>query len=314
MKLGCKNGDYAIVIYDTPLCAANLGRIVEVRAPVKIDATLDLPCWLIKPVRPTPYLVERRDAVQPEIVDWASRIEHPDAWLLPLRPFEDDASEVDSPGAKAKTESARKAIEAATIPATSMSYRPHSYFGSSDLQIELLGRVTGVVRRLALKDILDQGRLSDIPDILRRAALDEAQREMAGMLHPMLMGGEYLPTTTEGEVEIARICINSTTYDVTSLYARRVGPRIHYRVVDEYEGETLPGRASRTSMRPLTMGQMTNFFLGAWNLCQCLERNFEDDVGAMLEFFRGESEYYPCFDAELRRLVRNRFPTQESSE
>ncbi len=27
----------------------------------------------------------------------------------------------------------------------------------------------------------------------------------------------------------------------------------------------------------------------------------------MLEFFSGESEFYPCFDDELRRRVRARF-------
>jgi hypothetical protein len=43
---------------------------------------------------------------------------------------------------------------------------------------------------------------------------------------------QYLPTVKEDEVEIARICIESTTYDVTSVYAKRSGRRIHYRVVD----------------------------------------------------------------------------------
>jgi hypothetical protein len=31
-------------------------------------------------------------------------------------------------------------------------------------------------------------------------------------LHPMFMGGNYLPDTDEGEVEIARIEIASTTF------------------------------------------------------------------------------------------------------
>ena len=37
-------------------------------------------------------------------------------------------------------------------------------------------------------------------------------------------------------VEIARIQIYSTTGDTAAVYARRVGRRIRYRVVDEYAG------------------------------------------------------------------------------
>ena len=91
------------------------------------------------------------------------------------------------------------------------------------------------------------------------------------------MGGEYLPDHGEGEVEIARITIASTTQDVTCVYARQVGQRIHYRVVDEYEGDTLGGRAHRTSSHPLSLQQLTAFFLGSWDLLAGLEVNFESD-------------------------------------
>lgn len=58
-------------------------------------------------------------------------------------------------------------------------------------------------------------------------------------MHPKFMGGEYLPDRNSGEVEIARITIASTTRDVTSVYAKRGKHRIYYRVVDEYNGDTL---------------------------------------------------------------------------
>ena len=130
----------------------------------------------------------------------------------------------------------------------------------------------------------------------------------------MLTAGEYLPTVKGAEIEIARICIDSTTGDVTSLYARLVGQRICYRVVDEYQGDTLSGRAQRTSSRPLTMGQMVDFFLGAWDLYLCLDSNFDGDLDGMLGFFVGESEFYPCFDSELRQRVRERFSPVEFEE
>jgi hypothetical protein len=54
-----------------------------------------------------------------------------------------------------------------------------------------------------------------------------------------------------------------TTQDVTSVYARRGKNHIRYRVVDEYDGDTLSGRNTRTSRRPLTQGELEPFFNGA---------------------------------------------------
>ena len=65
----------------------------------------------------------------------------------------------------------------------------------------------------------------------------------------------YLPNLRVGEVEIARISIESTTGDVTAVYARKLGERIHYRVVDEYEGQTLGERtAGGAGERPVKVG------------------------------------------------------------
>ena len=196
----------------------------------------------------------------------------------------------------------------APVSAASTLYRPRDYFGRYDLQSELLTQVKGTVRRKALRKALEEGQIMQVPDEIKNAALSEVVRQYVGSLHPSLMGGEYLPSVDREEVEIARIRINSTTDDVTSVYARLVGSRIAYRVVDEYEGDTLSGSARRISVRPLTIGQMIDFFLGAWDLYICLDCNFEGDLEEMLGFFEGESEFYPYFDAELRRRVREKFP------
>lgn len=194
------------------------------------------------------------------------------------------------------------------IPATSLAYRPASYFGDYDLQAHLLTHVKGRMRRAAIRDALESGELDQIPDYVKAAELTQDDRTRIGRVHPAFMGGEYLPRLKPHEVEIARISIRSTTYDVTTVYARPAGRRIAYRVADEYEGETLSGRTQRTSIRPLSMGQLIDFFLGAWNLFECLEANYEDDVDGMLSFFHAESEFYPYLDAELRERVEARFP------
>ncbi len=193
------------------------------------------------------------------------------------------------------------------IPATSLAYRPRDYFGHYDLQTELLTHVKGRARRAAIRNALEKGHIADIPSHIKAAEMDEIDRQMIGRVHPMFMGGEYLARIKQDEVEIARISIKSTTYDVPVVYARRVWARIHYRVVDEYEGKTLNEPTKRTSVRPLTMDQLVDFFLNAWDLYACLDFNFEDDFDGMLDFFNGESEFYPYFDAILREGVRNWF-------
>jgi hypothetical protein len=136
--------------------------------------------------------------------------------------------------------------------------------------------------------------------------LSQEDRRMIGSIHPAFMGGEYLPRRKTQEVEIARITIASTTQDVTCVYARRTKNRIHYRVVDEYEGTTL-NRPTRTSLKPLTLRQLADFFLSAWDLLECLEVNFFDD-GFPRDMVQGfivdaSSNFYADFEDLVRQRV-----------
>jgi hypothetical protein len=71
------------------------------------------------------------------------------------------------------------------------------------------------------------------------------------------LGGEYLPEYGRRELEIVRIELDSTTYDVISLRARPVGSRIGYRVADEHGSEFL--LPQRTSLRPFSLLQLIHF-------------------------------------------------------
>lgn len=207
-----------------------------------------------------------------------------------------------------------KAAANKPTPVSSLTYRPRDYFGRYDLQVELMSTVKGRARRALIKDALETGQVNTLPDFVTTPELDALDRQMLGRIHPMFMGGEFLPKRKPKEIEIARISIQSTTYDVTVLYARLVGQRIHYRVVDEYEGDTLEEPSTRTSTKPLTMGAMIRFFTTAWNLMDCLEGNFENDVEEMLGFFKAESEFYPCFDQTLTEMVLKRFSSSDRDE
>lgn len=198
-------------------------------------------------------------------------------------------------------------LDPAAVSGFDLSFRPSSYFWPLRLATHLLARIKGAERRAALQQLVGAGRVDEIPEFLARSALTESERQAIGRLHPAFMGGEYLPDFADNEVEVARITIASTTQDVTSVFARRGKARIRYRVVDEYGGDTLSGKAARTSTRPLTLGELTDFFIGAWPLLDVLDMNFGREIGAlgrMQAFIIGaDSEFYPQFGALIRARV-----------
>jgi hypothetical protein len=192
------------------------------------------------------------------------------------------------------------------VPGIDLTFRPKSYFWSLGLDTHLLARIKGAERKAAVQKLIDAGGLDDIPSFLRQSALSAEERQAFGRIHPACMGGEYLPSLSRTEVEIARITIASTTQDVTSVYARRGKNRIYYRVVDEYEGQTMSEKTTRTSTRPLTLGELEKFFNGAWPIFGVLAHNFwrygfvlED----MLAFTKVQSEFYPQIDDFYERRI-----------
>ena len=148
------------------------------------------------------------------------------------------------------------------------------------------------------RDVLREAIATGVPVDVALEAVTGASSQAWRRLHPAALGGEYLAPRRETEIEIARITIKSTTYDVTSVYARIVGQRLRYRIVDEYDGETLAGPVTRTSLHPLTLGALGKFFTTGWPLTLVLAVNsFKGDPDGAVDFVRGESDYYPQFSA-----------------
>ena len=71
------------------------------------------------------------------------------------------------------------------------------------------------------------------------------------------MGGEYLPDCTAGETEIARIELESTLADVTSIRAKREGDEYRYSIVDEH-GDTY-SLQTETSELPFSLDELVDF-------------------------------------------------------
>ena len=187
-----------------------------------------------------------------------------------------------------------------------LSYRPRNYFWPHGLKPHPLSSIKGADRRALIGRVLAEDPDSYVPPVLLQSALPDPLRIFLGAQHPSAMGGEYLPDMEAEEVEVARITIASTTQDVTSIYARQEGRNIELRVVDEYDGDTLSGIKTRLASKPLSLGELTDFFMGAWNLCEVIQTNFEDDdypEDGVFDFFGASSDFYPDFHRLLGKRI-----------
>ena len=89
--LRCKDGDLAVVINDTIACRQNIGRVVQVRGPVRKLKQSGLQGWRIKPIHKRVWGVTELDGQNvKELVFWSSGVFHEDAWLMPIRPQSPD--------------------------------------------------------------------------------------------------------------------------------------------------------------------------------------------------------------------------------
>lgn len=194
------------------------------------------------------------------------------------------------------------------------NYRPETYFRPQSLQDHLLSKVKGSAIREYLQGLIDEGRRDEVVTLLASGEELALQEKHMESIHPAFMSGNYLSDLDYGEVEIGRIWINSTTGDVTCVYAKAVEGKIYYRVVDEYEGETLDGEGTAITDRPMTLGEFVDFFFASWSLIECIRCNFEYDQDGMMGFFRCESEFYPQFDQYARILVEEAIPPIDQDE
>lgn len=185
------------------------------------------------------------------------------------------------------------------------TFRPETYFGRQSGRHHLISRVSNAVLRERLELLSAEGREDEVDALLGTAGISRDDARELEALAPILLGGNYLPELLPGEVEIARIRLASTTFDVTAVYARRTDDIIHYRVVDEYEGDTLQDPTTTSSRDPLTLVELVEFFLEAWPLDEVLTVNFDGDDEQAETFFHPSSTWYPQFDRAVRMKARS---------
>ena len=195
-----------------------------------------------------------------------------------------------------------------------LDFKPSSYFIPRALEEYLLTMVKGDVLRQKLITLADNGKHAEFKELLKLITHSPEIQSGLEAIHPQFMGGNYLSNLEPGEVEIARISIKSTTQDVNCVYAKMHLGKICLRVVDEYGGETLNEPSELTVEEPLTLGDVTNFFLNACELEGTLEANFGNDLESSLDFFTASSDFYPNLDKLVREIVEQYFLTNESIE
>jgi hypothetical protein len=143
-----------------------------------------------------------------------------------------------------------------------LSWRPVSYSDFPDPLAAILNGVAGQQRREMIRDMLSGEHRQDLVSILgplddgllAERAEEAFVRTLSQSAGPAWLGGEYLPRSRPGEVELARVALASVTSDVMALRGRWSGGRYHYRMVDEYGTDFHLCR--KTSRRPLTLGQV----------------------------------------------------------
>jgi hypothetical protein len=135
------------------------------------------------------------------------------------------------------------------------TFRPTSYWAPpSDVLEAALSNVKGRNRREMIRDYYQADRLEYLHPDLLADSLDTDARPSLSRIDRSFMGGEYLPEYKRNEVEIARVELESTTFDVISVRARPSGSRILYRICDEHESKyKLP---QNSSSRPLSLGEL----------------------------------------------------------
>ncbi|WP_424315684.1 hypothetical protein [Haloferula sp.] len=187
------------------------------------------------------------------------------------------------------------------IPPEYFSYRPDSYWQDGNPLAAILRNVKGTNRRRIIVDYWNAGKIDELaPELLE----DETDPELKSFLEgidPSFMGGEYLPDLGPTEVEIVRVELKSTTSDVISIRARMESgdPRIHYRIVDEYETDF--SFTPKTSNKPLTQGELIAMIDGVddgrdGGLALCYNQMNADGGScpeSLREFTTLSSEFYP---------------------
>ena len=138
------------------------------------------------------------------------------------------------------------------------SFRPKSYWGEDNVLQALLRDVKGAERRKMIKAYYEGGNFQELEESFTKDSLSDEERFRLASIHPMFMGGEYLPDCNSNETEIARVTLRSTMQDVISIRAKGEDGELHYSVADEYDDHEF-SLWTDSSLKPFTLKELIEF-------------------------------------------------------
>ena len=196
-------------------------------------------------------------------------------------------------------------------PGLDLDFRPDTYWPGQGLRHAILGNILGEVRHRLIQEALDSPSGDFPPAAMLRPVLEPEVRDSLWQFGPECVGGEFLPGYRQGEVEIARVVLQSATGDVTAVRAQ-LGKDglIRYRIVDEYAGkyQAHPGQ----SRLPLTLGEMIHLLDtaatdGTGLVLDGLEKHVEcgSDLEHLHGFYTVRSDFYPQLEAHYEELCES---------
>ena len=191
------------------------------------------------------------------------------------------------------------------------SFRPKSYWGEDNVLQALLRDVKGAERRKMIKAYYEGGNFQELEESFTKASLSDEERFRLASIHPMFMGGEYLPDCNSNETEIARVTLRSTTQDVISIRAKEEDGELHYSVADEYDEHEF-SLWPDSSLKPFTLKELIEFLnnssqgLGYPGGLSLSYNNSNADSGLDRESLEGfttiSSEIYPQLEKHYDRV------------
>ena len=203
------------------------------------------------------------------------------------------------------------------------SFRPKSYWGEDNVLQALLRDVKGAERRKMIKAYYEKGNFQELEEAFTKASLSDEERFRLASIHPMFMGGEYLPDCNSNETEIARVTLRSTMQDVISIRAKGEDGEIHYSVADEYDDHEF-SLWTNSSLKPFTLKELIEFLdkssqgLGYPGGLSLSYNNSNADSGldreSLEDFTTISSEIYPQLEKHYDRVFADWVAEEQEEE
>ena len=162
-----------------------------------------------------------------------------------------------------------------------------------------------------IKAYYEGGNFQELEESFTKASLSDEERFRLASIHPMFMGGEYLPDCNSNETEIARVTLRSTTQDVISIRAKGEDGELHYSVADEYDDHEF-SLWTDSSLKPFTLKELIEFLdnssqgLGYPGGLSLSYNNSNADSGldreSLEDFTTISSEIYPQLEKHYDRV------------